>query len=151
MDTHAYKYFCLLPTDSSWPQPRCSSGVWQQWTTVCNSVCVCVCTCMHSTRRVHAYMHSCMYTSIDVCVCVCSYVCVIGEWAGLLWCWWGVFGPFLNIAALLWLPRLWCCPNLLLRGSHFRLLTLEKAMTSRLGGPTECSLLRIDCWGGKGF
>lgn len=70
----------------------------------CATACVCVCTCMHSTRRVHAYMHSCMYTSIDVYVC--SYVCVIGEWAGLLWCWWGVFGPFLNIAALLWLPRL---------------------------------------------
>lgn len=58
-----------------------------------DSVCVCVCTCMHSTRRVHAYMHSCMYTSIDVCVCVCVLICV---------CNWGVGGLVVVLVGGVW-------------------------------------------------
>lgn len=59
----------------------------------CATACVCVCTCMHSTRRVHAYMHSCMYTSIDVCVCVCVLICV---------CNWGVGGLVVVLVGGVW-------------------------------------------------
>lgn len=91
MDTHAYKYFCLLPTDSSWPQPRCSSGVWQQWTTVCNSVCVCVLACTPLGVSMLTCIHACI--RVLMCVCVCVLICV---------CNWGVGGLVVVLVGGVW-------------------------------------------------
>lgn len=54
---------------------------------------------------------------------------------------WLVFGRFLNISRAVMVAWTLKLPNLQLGGSYFRLPTLEKAMTSRLGGPTYWSQL----------
>lgn len=61
---------------------------------------------------------------------------------------WLVFGCFLNISRVVMVARTLKLPNLQLGGSYFRLPTLEKAMTSRLGGPYL--LVSTGCEGGWG-
>lgn len=80
----------------------------------------------------------------QVCLCVGSSVCLslIGGVGRLLKLGrgdWLVFGRFLNISRVVMVARSLKLPNLQLGGSYFRLPTLEKAMTSRLGGPTYWS------------
>lgn len=65
-----------------------------------------VCICMHTTGRVPTYMNSCRHMSVCVCVCVSVCVCNWGVGGLVGGGGVGVFGPFLNIAALLWLPGL---------------------------------------------
>lgn len=65
---------------------------------------------------------------------------------------WLVFGRVLNISRVVMVARTLKLPNLQLGGSYFRLPTLEKAMTSRLGGPTYWSqpaarVGGVGCWG----
>lgn len=62
--------------------------------------------CEHTVGRVLSYMFP---TLISVCV-----VCNWGVGSVL-----GLFGPVLNIAALLWLHCFDVAPNLQLRGCHF--------------------------------
>lgn len=104
------------------------------------AVCVLAWACL--------FIHAFMNVQEQLCVCVC----VIGGSGRTCWGVGGrVFGPLLNIAALLWLLLLWCYPNLQLGGSHFRLLTLEKAMTSRFrGGGGLVSVLKLTAGVGWG-
>lgn len=71
------------------------------------------------------------------CVFFCACVSLIGEWAdfakvgerrgrGGVW-------PFFKHSRVVMVARALKLPNLQLGGSYFGLLTLEKAMTSRLG------------------
>lgn len=145
---HQYRIYCTISTGygSRWPEPRCFSGF--RPASVCLSVCACTQApvrawasfCMCTPGCVLAHVRSCMH----LCVSVCNW----GVGRHVV----GVFVRFLNIAALLWLPLLWCHQNHQLRGSHFGLLTPERAMTSRLGDlltsqgrdrPCVCV-----CWGG---
>lgn len=64
---------------------------------------------------------------LAVCVCVCNWGVgrlVRGE--GGVW-------PFFKHSCVVMVASALMLPNLQLRGSYFGLLTLEKAMTSRLG------------------
>lgn len=76
----------------------------------------------------------------QICLCVC-----VSNWGSgqtLLKLGrgdWLVFGHFLNISRVVMVARALKLPNLQLGGSYFRLPALEKAMTSRLGGPTYWS------------
>lgn len=93
----------------------------------------CMCVCAQARVRACAPFHPCTpgralahgHSCMRLCVSVCNWG--VGRHAV------GVFVRFLNIAALLWLPSLWCHQNHQLRGSHFELPTPERAMTSRLG------------------
>lgn len=60
------------------------------------AVCVCVRACLLARALQGVSSHTCTHA------CVGVYLGVIGEWADLL----GVFVPFPNTAALLWLPLL---------------------------------------------